>query len=68
MDDLIKRFGNWIDVDWDEIKSKLDKINDYPEKTFTGWHTKELLIKRAGEPGNRWGYKFFIIKMKKDKN
>lgn len=65
--DLLNSFGNWIEVDWDEIKNKLDKINDYPEDTFTGWHnSRPIRISSAGDEGNRWGYNFFIIKSKKD--
>jgi hypothetical protein len=65
--DLLNKFGNWIEVDWDEIKNKLDKINDYPEDTFTGWHdSRPLRISSAGDEGNTWGYNFFIIKSKKD--
>jgi hypothetical protein len=63
--DLLNKYGDWIDVDWDEIKNKLDKINDYPEDTFTGWHnSRPLRISSAGDEGNKWGYNFFIIKSK----
>jgi hypothetical protein len=27
-DDMITKYGNWVDVDWDEIKKKLDSINE----------------------------------------
>jgi hypothetical protein len=27
-DDMITKYGNWVDVDWDEIKNKLDNINE----------------------------------------
>jgi hypothetical protein len=64
--DLLNDFGNWINVDWNEIKNKLDKINDYPEDTFTGWRNSyPLRISSAGDEGNKWGYNFFIIKSKR---
>jgi hypothetical protein len=67
MDLLIKRFRNWIDVDWDDIKTKVESINTFPEDTFYGWHrSRSLLIKKAGEEGNKFGYNFYIIKSKKD--
>ena len=67
MNMLIERYGDWIEVDWEEIKQKVDKINDFPKDTFVGWmNSYPLLIKRAGETGNTWGYNFYIIKSKKD--
>ena len=65
--DLLNKYGNWIDVDWDEIKNKLDKIDYYPEDTFSGWrNSRPLRISSIGDKGNTWGYNFFIIKSKKD--
>jgi hypothetical protein len=65
--DLLNKHGNWIDVDWDEIKNKLDKIDYYPEDTFSGWrNSRPLRISSIGDEGNNWGYNFFIIKSKKD--
>jgi hypothetical protein len=63
--DLLNKYGNWIDVDWDEIKNKLDKIDYYPEDTFSGWrNSRPLRISSIGDKGNKWGYNFFIIKSK----
>jgi hypothetical protein len=61
--DLLTKYGDWVDVDWDEIKNKLDKINDYPENTFTGsMNSRPLRISSIGDEGNDWGYNFSIIK------
>jgi hypothetical protein len=66
MDSLIEKYGDWIEVDWGEIKEKLNKIDDFPRDTFTGWHRSyPMIISEAGTEGNKWGYNFFIIKMKK---
>ena len=63
--DLLNKYGDWIDVDWDEIKNKLDKRDYYPEDTFLGWHnSRPLRISSIGDKGNDWGYNFFIIKSK----
>jgi hypothetical protein len=62
-DDMITKYGDWVDVDWDEVKKKLDKINDYPESTFTGtMKSRPLRISNIGDEGNSWGYNFSIIK------
>jgi len=61
--DLITRYGDWVDVDWDEVKRKLDTINDYPEDKFTGsMNSRPLRISNIGDEGNEWGYHFSIIK------
>jgi hypothetical protein len=62
-DDIITKYGSWVDVDWDEIKNKLDNINYYPEPTFMGtMNSRPLRISSAGDEGNDWGYNFSIIK------
>jgi hypothetical protein len=62
-DELITKYGHWIDVDWDEIKNKLDNINNYPEDTFTNkMNSYPLRISSIGDEGNTWGYNFSIIK------
>ena len=68
-DELITKYGHWVDVDWDEVKKKLDSINEYPEDTFSGtMHSRPLRIKSIGDEGNRMGYNFSIIKsMPKDR-
>jgi hypothetical protein len=66
MDELIKKRGHWLDVDWKSIKNKIDNINSFPNNTFTGWYgSNRILIKKAGEDGNNWGYNFYIQKYKK---
>jgi hypothetical protein len=68
MDALIKRYGDWIDVNWDEIKTHVESIESYPKDNFNGWYSSNrFLIKKAGESGNTWGYNFYIIKNKKSK-
>lgn len=63
LSDLITKYGSWVDVDWDEIKQKLDNINEYPEKTFRGtMKSRPLRISSAGDEGNDWGYNFSIVK------
>jgi len=62
-DEMITKYGHWVDVDWDEVKQKLDKINTYPVNTFTYYmESNPLRIKSIGEEGNDWGYNFSIIK------
>ena len=67
--DLLIKYGDWVDVDWDEIKNKLDNINDYPENTFSNtMNSRPLRISNIGDNGNNWGYHFSIIKqIPKDK-
>ena len=61
--DLLTKYGSWVDVDWDEVKRNLDDINDYPEETFTGsMNSRPLRISSIGDEGNDWGYNFSIIK------
>ena len=68
-DEMITKYGHYVDVDWDEIKNKLDKINDYPEPTFSNtMNSRPLRISSIGDEGNNWGYNFSIIKqIPKDK-
>jgi hypothetical protein len=62
-DEMITKYGHYVDVDWDEIKNKLDKINDYPEPTFSNtMNSRPLRISSIGDEGNRMGYNFSIIK------
>ena len=61
--DLVTKYGDWVDIDWDGVKQKLDTINDYPENTFTGsMNSRPLRISSIGDDGNDWGYNFSIIK------
>jgi hypothetical protein len=62
-DEMITKYGDWVDVDWDEVKKKLDNINYYPEPTFMDtMNSRPLKISSAGDEGNTWGYNFSIIK------
>jgi hypothetical protein len=62
-DEMITKYGDWVDVDWDEVKKKLDNINYYPESTFANtMNSRPLKISSAGDEGNTWGYNFSIIK------
>lgn len=67
IEDLINKYGDWIDVDWNDITEKVEKINNFPIDKFNGeQQSYPLLIKKAGEEGNDWGYNFYIIKSKED--
>jgi len=62
-DEMITKYGDWVDVDWDEVKKKLDNINYYPEPTFMNtMNSRPLKISSAGDEGNAYGYNFSIIK------
>ena len=62
-DEMLTKYGSWVDVDWDEIKKKLDNINEYPEPTFADtMNSRPLRISSIGDEDNRWGYNFSIIK------
>ena len=62
-DEMITRYGSYVDVDWNEIKRKLDTINDYPVETFNNTRNSyPLRISSIGDKGNEWGYHFSIIK------
>ena len=62
-DEMITKYGSWVDVDWDEIKNELDKINDYPISTFADtMNSRPLRISSIGDEGNTMGYNFSIIK------
>jgi len=69
MDELIKEYGDWVNVDWYEIEEKLDKITDadiirWNESTYTGWYkSKKIMIKAAQDPDNGWGYHFYVQKL-----
>ena len=39
-------------VDWDEVKSKLDNINYYPEPTFTGFYDSRPISILSRDEGN----------------
>ena len=51
--DLLKNYGGWFPLKWNEIKSKLDKM----EKG-------ELLFLKPGDKNNNYGYYFSIVKKK----
>lgn len=53
-DDLLKRFGYWMPLEWDEIKIKLDTKDE-----------GQILISSPGEPTNTMNYYFSIKKMSK---
>jgi len=62
-DKMITKYGNWVDVDWDEVKKKLDNIDYYPISTYSNTvNSFPLRIKSIGDEGNKWGYNFSIIK------
>jgi hypothetical protein len=69
MDELIEEYGDWVNVDWSEVKTKLDQITDvdiirWNDPTFTGWYkSRRIMIKSAQDPDNRWGYHFYVQKL-----
>ena len=71
MDELIKKYGDWVNVDWYEIEEKLDEITDadiirWNDSTFTGWlRSRRIMIKSARDADNRWGYNFYVQKLLK---
>ena len=71
MDELIKKYGDWVNVDWYEIEEKLDEITDadiirWNDSTFTGWlRSRRIMIKSARDTDNRWGYNFYVQKLLK---
>lgn len=63
--DLVNQFGDWVKVDWDLVKEKLDKIEDSESHspTFTGWRdAPPVSIAKSGEKGIQPGYNFSIVK------
>jgi hypothetical protein len=67
LDEFIKYANGWLDdVNWSDIKEKLNKITEYNDNQFTGWYwASPIILKRAGENGNKWGYNFYLIKARK---
>ena len=55
LDELIKRYNDWIKVDWASIKIALNKSNGEDKN-------HELLLSAARTEGNDWGYSFYITK------
>ena len=53
-DDLLKKYGYWMPLEWDEVKRKLDSKDE-----------GNLLISSPGEPTNTMGYYFSIEKISK---
>ena len=65
MNELIKKYGDWVAVDWEKIEEEVNHINEYPHNRFTEWYdSKPILIKKRGDENNRWGYNFYIYKSK----
>lgn len=63
--DLVSQFGDWVKVDWDLVKEKLDKIEDSESHspTFTGWRdAPPVSIAKSGDKGIQPGYNFSIVK------
>ena len=65
IDDLIKKYDSWIEVDWERVRIEVDKIDSYPLNTFTGWfQSYDILLSKANSKGNDWGYSFYLKKSK----
>ena len=63
--EMLKKRKTFVDgVNWKDVKKKLDKITDYPNNLFTGWHSSDrIVISKAGDKGNDWGYDFYVYKL-----
>jgi hypothetical protein len=61
--DMITKYGSWVNVDWDEVKNKLDNINEYPPSIYQDrQYSRPLLLSKIGDEGNKSGYNFSVIK------
>ena len=67
-DEMLKKRKTFVKgVNWKDVKKKLDKITDYPKNLFTGWHiSNKIVISKAGDKGNDWGYDFYVYKLKNE--
>ena len=67
-DEMLKKRKTFVDgVNWKDVKKKLDKITDYPDNLFTGWHSSDkIVISKVGDEGNDWGYDFYVYKLKEE--
>jgi hypothetical protein len=65
-DEMLKKRKTFVEgVNWKDVKKKLDKITDYPKNLFTGWYVSDkIVISKAGDKGNNWGYDFYVYKLK----
>jgi hypothetical protein len=68
-DEMLKKRKTFVDgVNWKDVKKNLDKITDYPNNLFTGWHSSnKIVISKAGDKGNDWGYDFYVYKLTDEK-
>ncbi len=64
-DEMLKKRKTFVGgVNWKDVKKNLDKITDYPNNLFTGWHSSDrIVISKAGDKGNDWGYDFYVYKL-----
>ena len=60
--DLVNEYGNWVDIDWDKVKEKLDTITEFPKKTNWGWESRPLRLISKGDEGNDFDFNLSIIK------
>ena len=71
VDELLKEvmnFSTGTEFTEEEIKHKLNSIENYPNNNFTGWYDSEpILISEPSNKGNNWGY-FFSISKSENKN
>jgi hypothetical protein len=68
-DEMLKKRKTFVDgVNWKDVKKKLDKITDYPKNLWNGWYSSEkIVISKAGDKGNDWGYDFYVYKLTDEK-
>ena len=62
--ELLTKYGSWVEVDWDDVKNRLDKINEFPKDSGVFQISYPIRISNIGDKGNNWGYNFSIAKVK----
>ncbi len=55
MSELLDKYKSWLEIDWSAVEKQMNELERYPN---------EILISRAREVGNNWGYNFYITKTK----
>jgi len=60
IDELINKYHDWLDIDWDKIKENVKNIKEYPNDVFFDcFQSNKILLSKANS--NEWGYNFYLI-------